>query len=830
MLLRDLRERSVRVVLVSLVIAVATVASINLFSGHLQRVLVTSSSAFLAADRQLDSENGEPIDPAWFEQAQSLGLETAHMVRFYTMLYPVESDPEAAAYQMVSVKAVSPGYPLRGEVEFQSDLSAEVERIVGGPERGEIWLNRRLFALLGLSVGERVEVGNLQLTVSGVLVREPDAGFGFSSLNPRVLMHADDVEATGAVRQGSRVEFIGLFAGEESALEDYYTWLEPRMGPSHEWDSIREGQTLSDSLARAERFLLLGGSLAVLLAAVAVAVASRQYALGQRDAVALLKTLGQTGRRIRQLYRRRLLAWGVSAAVAGLALALPIYWGLAQLANRMMDRTVAMSPDWLGLWPAVLTALVALFAFAYPPLARLQAVPAMRVLRSSTAEHSEGVGRDIALGLLALLGLLWAYAGQIELVLALFAGLALLLLALGLVGWGIVVTLRRVSGGASAWRLALVSLFRHRRASLAQLTVFALVLTLASVLYLVRSSLLADWQMQLPDDAPNHFLINIAPEQLDPVEAFLDEHAAGDDIVLYPMVRGRLTELNGEPVKEAASKEREVEALNRELNLTWMADLPADNEILEGQWWPELGDEASGGVSVESQLAERLELALGDQLTFTIGAEKIDVTVTSIRSLQWDSMKPNFYMAFAPDGALTNMPATWITSFYLPESRKNVLNDFARRFPTISVLEMDHLIDNVRDIVVQVSRAVEAILAMVLAAALAVMAAVVTATLSERQREGALLRTLGAQQSLMVRSTLLEFAILGLLAGVLAVVAAEGAVYALQYRMFEGTFRWHWPLTLILPPLSAALLALMGRWQLGTVLTVSPMRLLRRLE
>jgi len=296
---------------------------------------------------------------------------------------------------------------------------------------------------------------------------------------------------------------------------------------------------------------------------------------------------------------------------------------------------------------------------------------------------------------------------------------------------------------------------------------------------------------------------------------------------LYPMVRGRLTELNGQPVKQAVSKDERIGALNRELNLTWMAELPADNEIVEGEWFSP-GETA--GVSVEADLAEKMGLVPGDQLTFTIGSQTVTEPVTSIRTVQWDSMKPNFYMAFPPGGGLTDMPGTWITSFHLGEENKLALNEFSRRFPTISVLEIDHIIERIQQIVRQVTQAMEAILALILAAALVVMAAVVSATLRDRQREGALLRTLGGEQSLLVNSTMLEFALLGLFAGILGVLAAEGAVYALQVGMFEGAFRWHWQVMLPVPVISATLLALFGRWQLRPVLKVSPMLLLRRLE
>ncbi len=818
---RDFRERDVRVVLVALIIAVATVATIALFASQLQRTLVSSASSFLAADRQLEAENGRPIPGEWLEEARGRGLETGRMVEFSTMI----SGPEG--FQLASIKAVSNEYPLRGELEIQKQTGDSPREIVAsGPEPGQVWINPRLLRLLDLNIGETLEVGNLELEVASLLIREPDGGFRLSSLAPRVMMHVDDVEATGAVQEGSRVEFVYLFAGAENTLNDYHQWLEPQLEPSHEWEGVRDGETFSSSFDRAESFLLLGGSLAVLLAAVAVAVASRQYAISQRDTVALLKTLGVQGKGIGRLYLRRLALWGVVGIVGGLAVALPLFWLLVSLLGDALERPIDLYLDPSALTPALLTALVSLFAFAYPPIRRLRNVPAMRVLRAQPGETGREALPDVLIAILAVFGLIWMYAGELVLVGALLGGLLLLLGVLALFGLALMTLLRRVRGGGNAWRLAFVGLYRHRQSSLAQLAVFAMTIMLAATLILVRTSLLSDWQTQLPEDAPNHFLINIGPEAVDEVESFW----AGRDAPLenlYPMVRGRLTELNGDPVKQAVSKDERVNALNRELNLTWMAQLPEDNEIIEGRWFTQ---NATEGVSVEADLADSLGLALGDRLTFTIGSAKVTEPVTSIRTVQWDSMKPNFYVSFPPEGGLIDMPATWITSFYLPEQKKLALNEFSRRFPTVSVLEIDHIIARIQEIVRQVTQAIEAILALILAAALVVMAAVVSATLRDRQREGALIRTLGGRQTLLVRSTMLEFALLGFIAGVLGVMAAEAAVYLLQSRMFDGSFRWHWQVILPLPVISAVLLALFGRWQLRPVLSVSPMLLLRRLE
>ena len=817
---RDWRERDVRVVLSALIIAVATVATIALFASQLQRTLVSSASSFLAADRQLEAENGRPIPEGWMQEAEQRGLETARMVEFSTMVFG------AGNFQLVSVKAVNNAYPLRGEVEYQEGAEAPRQTVAHGPAPGEVWINPRLLRLLELELGDTLEVGNQGLIISGLLVREPDGGFNMSALAPRVMMHVDDVGATGVIQEGSRVEYVYLFAGEEALLDDYYGWLQPRLEPSHEWEGVRDGETFSRSLERAERFLLLGGSLAVMLAAVAVAVASRQYALSQRDTVALLKTLGVRSQGIGRLYLRRLALWGVVGAVGGLLVALPLYWLLSSVLGDVLERQIDYQIDPNALAPALLTALVSLFAFAYPPIRRLRNVPAMRVLRSQPGESGREAIPDLVIAVVAIFGLVWMYAREVSLVLSLLGGLALLLGTLGLLGWLMVTTLRRISGGGNAWRLAIVGLYRHRRASLSQIAVFAMTLMLAATLILVRTSLLDDWQSQLPEDTPNHFLINIAPEAVDEVDEFWAERGHPLE-KLYPMVRGRLTELNGQPVKEAVTKDERVGALNRELNLTWMEELPDDNGIVAGQWFT---NGQTDGVSIEAELAGKLGVEVGDELGFTIGSEKITETVTSVRTVQWDSMKPNFYMAFPPGGGLEDMPATWITAFYLPADLKSQLNDFSRRFPTVSVLEIDHVIERIQEIVRQVTQAIEAILALILAAALVVMAAVVSATMQDRQREGALLRTLGGRQTLLVRSTMLEFALLGFFAGILGVAAAEAAVWALQFRMFEGEFRWHWQTILPIPLFSALVLALFGRWQLKPVLSVSPMLLLRRLE
>lgn len=815
---RDLRARELRVLLAALILAVASVSSIALLAAQLQQSLVGSAQAFLAADRQLTS--AQPLPDSWFLDAQAQGLETARMMNFGTMLYANDG------FQLVSVKAVSDAYPLRGDIEMQATADAPREKRQQGPAQGEIWVNARLLGLLHLQIGDGVALGKTRLQVAGILVRAPDMSFGMAALAPSVMIHLDDVAASGVVQPGSRVKYVGLFKGSEAQLAQFQQWLKPQLLPGHEWKDVRSDRpSVTATLDRAERFLLLGASLAVLLASVAVAVASRQFALQQQDTVALLKTLGLTTGQIRSLYWQRLLLWGLLGSLPGIAVGVPIYPGLIQVAVQIFDLPLQSDIKLHALWPAALTALITLFAFAWPPLARLRKVPAMQVLRRLPTESLHYTARDLLLAVLAIGLLLLVFGREPKLVLALLLAIAGLVLLLACLGWLLLKSLNLLlNQDLPRWRW-LLNLYQHPRASMAQLAVFSMTIMLVTSLYLMRTALLEDWQQQLPETLPNHFLINIAPDQVPVVDEFLKENQLSA-AKMYPMVRGRLTEINGRPAKEAAL-EAATEALNRELNLTWMTELPEDNRLQAGDWWA-VG-ESNPLISVESHLASNLGLKLGDQVRFVIGADSIQATVASIRSVRWESMHPNFYVIFPP-GALDGLPATFISSFYLPPDKKSLLNRFSQQFPTVTLLETDQIIARIRAMIDQVLLAIETILGLILLSALLVMAAVVNATLQARQREGALLRTLGAGYRLLVQRTLSEFAMIGVLAGVMGVAAGEMTVWLLKYYLFQGDFGLHPAVWVLTPVLSGLLLALLGFLQLQPVLKVSPMRLLRRLE
>ncbi|AFJ03669.1 hypothetical protein Q7C_2548 [Methylophaga frappieri] len=819
-LVQDLRLRQVKVMLSSILIAVATIATINLFAAHLQNTLMQSASSFLAADRQLISRSSEPVPAQWQQSAERIGLKYSQMMQFSTMLSHQDK------FQLTTIKAVDARYPLRGELEWQPTITAPRQTIEKGPAEGEIWLNPRLLKLLALDIGDSVQVGQLLVTITGILLREPDSGFRLSSFAPRALMHISDVEKTAVIQPGSRVRHRLLLSGDIDSLTRFEKLLPTDMTAAQlRWRDARDGESLGEALEKAENFLLLGGSLAVLLAVVAIAVSSRQYALQQRDTVALLKSLGLTSSAIRYVYAGRLAIWGSVTTLLGILFALPASAALAALTAAVMAQPFQWHLSLTSLWPALITAMVVLFVFALPPIDRLRQTPAMQVLRSLPEANSRQYWRDALVAVLVITGLLWLFAGDVALIAALIAGLTVLLAVVAGVGWLIMRLLQPLRGGASVMRTALMAMQRHRQATLTQLTVFAITMMLASTLVLVRTSLLADWQAQLPENAPNHFLINIAPDAVEEIDTLLSS-ADLTRSPMYPVVRARLTEINGQPAAEVATNPRDDE-LRRELNLTAAADYPPDNRIVAGQWF---ADNDTQGLSIEASLAESLGVTVGDTLGFSSGSETFTATVTSIRTVQWDSMRPNFFIMFPPAGALAELPATYLTSFYLPVENKSWLNDFVSEFPTVSVLEIDHIIEQIQQIILQVSQAIEALLWMILLAAIAVMVAVTSATLAERQREGALLRTLGAQQRFLRLATVLEFGILGFLSGVIGVLAAEAVVWLLQYRLFESSFSWHAEFLVIMPIVSGLLLAILGYLQLRPVLMVSPMVLLRRLE
>lgn len=824
LLRNEFRQRELKILFLATVISIATVSLISLLGDHLQKLILQSSSQFIAADRQLKSPRAIP--DGWLENAQAMNIETAHTLSFASMLFSGEQ------MQLVSVKAVSEGYPLKGSLETSNQPFSPALATNDIPAPGTVWLNPRLFSLMSISKGDTVSIGDQDFIVSRVINREPDVGFGMSAVAPRAMINVQDVEATGVVQPGSRLSWTYLFAGSDTALVAMDLWLKPKLSSSHRWIGVKEGRpAIATSIEKAETYLLLGGSLAVLLACVAIGMSSRQYSVKQVDSVALLKTLGLSGSQVVSIFALQIVLVFLVAGCVGTVLGVLGYaLGVSSLESLFPE--LSYSQHWYELkistlFVGWLTGAVVMLTFALPPIIKLKLIPPMKVLRREVSGSSRFDWLIGVAGCSGILLLLYLYSRDWMLVGILLSAFVVLSALLFMVSYFLLKAISIIGTGASSyWRLGVASIVRRRWQTVFQVQVFSLALLLLAVIYLTRSSLLGDWQAQLPENAPNHFLINISEQQVEGIENHFDQ-AGIKTSGLYPMVRGRLTHINAMPVKTAVSKDKDVNALNRELNLTWSNQLPDDNVIDQGSWWYEPSEQELNRVSIEASLADKLGIQLGDQLTFTIGDQPIEVEVQSIRTVEWDSMRPNFYMIF-PDGLLEPFSATFITSVFLLPEQKELLNGLSRQHPTITILEMDQLIGKVRTIIYQVSTVIELIMYLILAASILVVMALINVSMGERYREGALLRTLGANSKLVLGSQFVEFSIVGGLSGLVAVVGAEFVVWAIQHQLFNSKFVMHIGIWFWLPLISSLVIGGTGYFLVRKVTLSSPLTVLRQ--
>ncbi|WP_237059998.1 ABC transporter permease [Microbulbifer sediminum] len=807
---RDWRGGELALIATALVLAVACVTAIAHFSDRLTRAMHIQSQTFLAAERVVRSS--KPVDPAWIDEARDRGLERAETVSFASMLSAGEQ------FQFAAIKAVSAGYPLVGHLEMRTATEAPREVVARGPGAGEVWLEPRLLPLLELEMGDRLQVGEAELLVSGLLDHEPDRSDNLFSMGARVMMNIADLPATNIIQPGSRVRYRYLFAGDDAALESYFKWLEPRLTEHQRVIDLREGQPrVASALDRAESFLFLAGSLAVLLASVAVGLAARRYSLRHTAYVAVMKSLGAGRGKVLQIYIGQLVALALCATAVGLLIGSLVQ---AQAVTLMSDFFPVDPPpsSWSPLLVGLATGFACAFGFALPPLFRLARTDPMQTLRRDWSNPDRREWLGLVMGPASMLLLIWWLSGSLPITLALFAGMALLVGGSALVNRLLVRGQLASLGGA--WRIALGSL--QRRAAFNTLLIAAFGTGLLAMLALVfaRTTLIEEWRMQLPENAPNHFLFNIAPHDVGRLRGFLDNNGIAATEI-YPMVRGRLVAINDIPAKE---REEQAGALRRELNLSWTDNLAPDNRIVAGNWW----DKADEGVSVEVELAARLNLALGDKLRFSIGGLEIETHVASLRSLDWNSMRPNFYMLFAP-GTLDDFPATYITSFYLPADQKLLVNELVRNYPSVSLIELDKIIERIRDTIGQVSLAIESVMALMLVAGVLVLVSGVRSSIAERLQEAAIIRTLGGRRGLLLKSLVIEFGLLGIAAGLLAAIGAEATLAILAMRVFELPFSLHPLLWLAGPVAGALLVGIAGTLACRSSVSQPPLKVLREL-
>lgn len=820
LLLRDWRAGELRILLSALIIAVTATSAISFFTDRLQRAMLSQSSELLGGDLLLQSPR--PLDEAWLNKAEDEGLQHAEALEFPSVVVSGDN------LQLAGIKAVRRGYPLRGGLRIADTPFGSERPTHAIPAEGKAWVEARLLPLLGIGVGDTLELGSLSLTVERVLTFEPGGGGNLFSLAPRVLINRADVPRADILRPGSRVTYQYFFAGTEQALQRYKRWLQPKLEPSHRLLDVREGRpTVGAALDRAEQYLGLASLVAVLLAGVAIAMGARRYSERHFDVTAVMRCLGAGQRDILALFLPQLLWLGILGGAVGVGLGYLVQFGLFYLLKELLPATLP-PPGPMPVLIGFLTGITVLAGFALPPVLRLREVPALRVLRRELTPMPLRGWLVYGAALLAMALLMWRYTGSAALTLSVLGGAAAALLLLGSFAWGLLRFSRALHHGVGvAWRYGLNNLWRRPMLSVSQILAFGLTLMAMALIALVRGDLLSTWQTQLPEDAPNHFVVNVLPDKVAAFTGFLRSHGI-KSAELYPMVRGRLADINGEAMSERlkAGDDR-VGAVRRELNLTWSETLPADNTLVAGRWWRP-GDEGQPLVSVETGVAERLKVGLGDELTFSFGTGEITVKVASLRSVQWDSFRPNFFMIFPP-GVLDPFPATYMTSFYLPLQRQGELAQMVRQFPAVTVIDLDRIMEQVRRILTQVTLAVEYVLVFVLLAGFAVLYAALQASLDERLYEGALLRTLGASRRQLRAGHLAEYALLGALAGLLAAGGAELIAFILYKQVFHLDYSIKWVLWALLPLSGALLIGAAGYWGTRRVVRRSPLVVLRNL-
>ena len=822
---RDLAAGELNVMGVSLVVAVAAMSSVGFFTGRVQSALVGEADQLLAADLVV---NGDlPIPKEFAEEAARLGLRRGATATFPSMAQTTaQTTAQAVAAdgraQLSTIKAVSSSYPLRGAVRL-AEASDPSER--GAPNPGHAWADRRLLGALGLEVGDPLQVGKATLKISAVVAREPDSAMDLANFLPRLLINDQDLAATGLVQQGSRIRWRLLVAGERPAVETFRDWVKVHRARGQRVEDVREARPeVRVTLERSERFLKLSALLSVFLAAAALGLAARRYVERHLDTVALLRTLCLSQDEILALFLRQYALLAAFAVAAGLALGFTVQLVLAKALAGMFAAALP-APGLLPALQGALVGMVLLFGFGLPPLLRLRGVAPLRVLRRDQTPPGNAPVAS-ALGGLALLGLLAWQAGEPRLAALTTFGLIFTVGVAALAAWGLVWGVPKLPMPPGAGlRFGLRNVARRRGLSVAQVVALSLGMMALMLLTVVRGDLLSAWERQLPKDAPNRFVINIQPDQRGPIAAFFEKRGLQAPLV-EPMVRGRLTAINGKPTKPDKLEDEQARRLSeREFNLSFAAEGIAKKEGSRLASGTPL-DDSKNEFSLEEGIAKTLNVKLGDVLTYDLAGSVREGKVTSLRKVDWGSFRANFFVV-GSRAMLGDQAASYLTSFHLPEAQAAAGDALAKEFPNLTVVDISTLLAEVQAVLAKALRAVEAVFAFSVLAGLVVLYAATLSTHDERRREAALLRTLGASGSVIRQAANAELLLLGGLSGLLAAAIALGLGMAAAHFLFDlpiSPSYWLLPAGLLFGALAARVAAAP---LLREVLETPPLRVLR---
>ena len=844
---RDWRRGDLLNLIFAMAIAMASVSVIYLIIDRVETGTSQQSSQILGADLVITSPKA--VDENWLTKAKELKLERAEIVEFASVLFANDK------LQLSAVKAVSDNYPLKGRIEIADTPYSKTKTVTGHPSKGKIWIEPRILAVLSAQKGQKLELGYIDVEIDGTIMLQPGQGSTLFNIAPTAIIGLQDLEATKIIQPGSRVNYRYLFVGAKNDVSEFNQWIKPQLDTSQRLVTIFDESPMAGSaIARSKKYISLSGLLTLILLGVAIAMSANRFATRQFDMSALMRCFGMNNKQVISIFLMILLmvsfvGIGVGALLGVVFQSLMVTW-LAELFGENLP-----AADFSVLFLPMLTSFILLLGFAMPSLIQLKSVPPMRVLRRQLEPMKVSAWSVYGAAAIALFIVMYVQMGDVKLLMSVFAGLLAMALIFGLLSKLVMSQIRRLTQSKSAAvNYSLRQLDANKNVTLLHLLAFSSTVFVIALVVIIKTELLSKWQQSLADDAPNHFMVNIPASEAPKVDEFLTTNQVISSET-YPMVRGRVVQINGADIKDILSeKAMQHNSLKRELNMTWTESLPKGNKIVEGGWgWaasledsplPERSRRATPSneldfdsvqskgvkkkatISIEDKMAKTLGLKIGDSLTFNIGSENWSAEITSLRSIDWQTFTPNFYI-IANSGSLDGFSPTYINAFNLPKDKKKLVADLTNQHPTAIIIELDRIFAEIKQIIEKVSSAIELIMIFVVSAGVALLWAAMEHTFSQKLHQSAILRTLGASRQFIATSFRFEFLWLSLLSAMVAIICIELVSYFLYQQIFDIEFEFHFALWWQLPS-GLFLLMMLASWRgVDRVTKPAPLSLLK---
>lgn len=816
MLRREWRAGDVSTLALASFMAVACLTTVLFFVDRLEQALQLQASELMAADLRYSSD--QAIDPGLLRALDQTGLRRAGYVAFRSMLL-FQGKPK-----LVELKAVQPGYPLRGKLRLLDNSGSRLSQ-QQAPQAGTVWIDSRLQKQLAIPMGGQLRIGDAEFRLSAIIEQEPDRAGDMFSIAPRAMIAQSDLAATGLVQAGSRIRYVVLLAGKRSGLERAKQVLDAKLGPGDKLETVNEARgEVRVSMLRARQFFGLVAVISVILSITAIAICARRFAERNSQVFAVMCCLGARSRDVLQSFVIQLMIVAGLAGIFGSVCGWLLHQVLAGIIGRMLLLNLPAPSLWPAL-PGLLVAFAASLLVATPPVMRLRKISVVQALKAEHASLSASGGVSYLLGLALVFGLIYWLAGDSRMAGILSLSLSATLVLLALSTLALLWILRRIPlRRLNVWVMGLRHLLRHPWQNLIQILAFGVSIMAVVLLTMLRNDLLSIWQEGLPEDIPNRFIINIQAQQKDAIQAYWQDQL-DRRLDFYPLVRARISRVKGQAVADMSRTPQQHGLLDHDFKLSWQTQLNAANTLVSGHWWrPQ--DSAKALVSVEQGMAQTLGLTLGDSLSFSIEGRDMTFTVASIRKVKWDSFQPNFYVLLNP-GLLPEQSASNITSVYVPAAKEAALDGLINRFPNLTVINASDIIRHVRSISAKVSMAIEFMFVLTLVSGAVLLLAAIRVSYEQRKHETAIQRALGVSRQKVLRAIAAEFALIGVLAGFIGMFFSNITATVMAEEIFQRSYvpsPWYWIVSLVL---AAGLTATLGLLSLRPILRVSPMQSLK---